>query len=167
MNDKKCKINLAWQELIFQQRTQVAEVVVGWCLHSHIDCYTVTAWWLWDMATDLLVLLPVWLAGLNKNEGLSKATLYYAYAAMHYKLMTSENYYLLKPRDSPLHSPNAGNLPAIRAVQGDCETVISAVQGDCVTVISVVQGDCETVYWQSIHLITEGILSRKRKHGAN
>ena len=130
------------------------------------------------MATDLLVLLPVWLAGLNKNEGLSKATLYYAYAAMHYKLMTSENYYLLKPGDSPLYSPNAGNLPAIRAVQGDCETVIcavqgdcetviSAVQGDCVTVISVVQGDCETVYWQSIHLITEGILSRKRKQGAN
>ena len=64
------------------------------------------------------------LSGLNIVAGTS-TVLDSGWAAMHYELKLPVGILTIfqRPLTVPLHSPDGRQLPAIRAVQGDCETV--------------------------------------------
>ena len=66
----------------------------------------------------------LWLAGLNIDW--EKPHLQWISIKLQYIVGSwdwSKFLPFYKPLTVPLHSPNGGHLPAIRAVQGDCETV--------------------------------------------
>ena len=89
-----------------------------------IDCSTVIAWcrqWgcQWGMRHGLwLAVFPaVWLAGQNIDRRIHNK---------RYTLLAGISTVLQRPVAVPLHSPNGRQMPAVRAVQGDCGRVYMA-----------------------------------------
>ena len=89
-----------------------------------IDCCTVLAWWLLDSQWDMRHGLP--LAGISSFViGWSRYThqLHWILGNYGLKQLVIISNIFQTPLTVPLHSPNGRQMPAISAVQGDCEIV--------------------------------------------
>ena len=72
---------------------------------------------------QLVGITPLWLVGLKIDGGLPSAPLHYGFT-----WPVGIPTVLQIPVTVPLHCPNDRQLPAVRAVQGDCERVYGMVE---------------------------------------
>ena len=96
------------------------------CLPYGIDCYTALAWWPWNWQWGMGVwgMVSTWLTS-PIVIGWSKYGLGMPRVTVHYGTMwlVSISIVFQRPLAVPLHIPNNRQMPAIRAVQGDCENI--------------------------------------------
>ena len=84
-------------------------------LMTSLDCYTVKAWWLWDAQLGM----RIWLIKIKIGELITCAELWASCNAACASWPTD----IQRPLTVHLHSPNGRQMPAVRAVQGDRESV--------------------------------------------